>query len=223
LDEIVLSSLGYVLLNEQFPSERDQTAGLDQCFSMQSNVDEIHILNFHRSLVNESTEETMRLLLRLVYEDAPYDFVFNTITYYLFNPFVYCVDKEGCLFPPGHNSFIPKQGGPSLHTSSGALYPVPHLDDYVSLLLMKALIPTLNESLNLIFNNIFLHSYYVFCFVDDNLSNAIAKACIKTFLSKAKKELGAEAELISLKRGQFATAERLGSINLLLDGTVKRG
>lgn len=98
--------------------------------------------------------------------------------------------------------------------SSGALYPVPHLDDYVSLLLLKALIPTLNESLNIIFHNIFIHSYYVFCFVDGSLSNAIAKACIKTFLSKAKKELGAEAELISLKRGQFATGERLGRVSV---------
>lgn len=47
------------------------------------------------------------------------------------------------FIPTGKRSFIPKECGPSLH-SSGALYPVPYLYDYVSLLLMKVLIPTIH-------------------------------------------------------------------------------
>lgn len=45
-------------------------------------------------------------------------------------------------------------------------------------------------------------------------------ACIKTFLSKAK-ELGVEVELTTW--GQFTKNRRVGVIDLLSDGTVKRG
>lgn len=66
---------------------------------------------------------------------------------------------------------------------SGALYPVSYLYDYVSLLLMKVLIPTIHASFRGILNSIYISEFYVFCFVDDSLSNGIAMACIKTFLS----------------------------------------
>lgn len=55
----------------------------------------------------------------------------------MLNPYFFCIDKDGWLFPPieGANSFIPA-GGPSLHYSS-ALYPVPFLYEYVSLVYLK--------------------------------------------------------------------------------------
>lgn len=127
LDELVLAALGYVLLNQHFPSYLQQE---DPSLGSQDNL--------NLKLADHNSEETKKAIAGYVYRTAPFDFVFYLVCSYMLNPYVFCIDKDGWLFPPieGANSFIPKEGGPSLHYSS-ALYPVPFLYEYVSLVYLK--------------------------------------------------------------------------------------
>lgn len=56
LDELVLSALGYVLLNKEGFSDFERNAGNDQCFAMRSNVDHLHIIKLNRSLTRTETK-----------------------------------------------------------------------------------------------------------------------------------------------------------------------
>lgn len=64
------------------------------------NVDCLHILNFDRSLVHEVGEETLEHIASEVYGEVPSNLVFALVSHYMNTTYVYCVDKDGLLFPP---------------------------------------------------------------------------------------------------------------------------
>ena len=49
-------------------------------------------LNFNQ---HENKEEFIKAIARFVYSNAPFDFVFALVCFYMFAPFVYCIDQDG--------------------------------------------------------------------------------------------------------------------------------
>lgn len=114
MDEFLLSALGYVLLNQHFPSYLDDI----KSFGRPCNLVDLNMY------IEDNFEETLKVIIHYVDSHAAYEYLSVLVYYYMFYPYIYCIDHEAQLFPPleTENTRIQKKGFRKFHKKKGKFW-----------------------------------------------------------------------------------------------------
>jgi hypothetical protein len=112
IDELVLSSLGKLLLKRNYPSflSTPEKESFLHGLSSRSNVKALHTYSEFEPLRASCLllliyEETFRIIAGEVLKQAPCYYLFAFVCSYLLQPFVYCINEDGLMLPPQAQAF----------------------------------------------------------------------------------------------------------------------